>query len=575
MNRKTRRAEKAAKAPKAVSTPTTVATALLASPLAPLGADPAPAIAPERVPGATAASAPVSAVTSSSPAATVSLDQAFAIALDHFNAGRAAAAEAILRQILALRPQHPIVLHILGMAVNAQGDRTQALALVHQAAALAPDNPDIHSNLGTIFKALDRLDEAETSYKQAITLRPDFIEAWNNLGNACHAQIRIEDAATCYRRALLLNPKDSKGLVNLGVMYRDEGYGAEAIAAFDAAMALAPNDHVSRFDRALALLVAGDLTRGFQEYELRWEQDHLRPHRKLFPEPQWQGQDIRGKILLIHGEQGFGDTLQFVRYIPYLADMGITVYLAVQPQLDRVMKTLRGVAYLHPSGQVVPPFHTHTPLISLPRLFGTTLESIPRNVPYLSAEPELLAKWATRLGPRNGRLRVGLAWAGVPTFKADARRSPRLEPLLPLLDVPGVDFYSLQMGHGRKDLEGRAMPANFTDLAPEIEDFADTAAIMHNIDLFITSCTGPAHLAGALGIPMWVMLFSAADWRWLYEREDSPWYPSARLFRQNRHGIGGWDPVVARLKAALTALAAGDRAVLRPPATPLPTLPAV
>ena len=526
----------------------------------PVGSCAAPVPASAPVPAFPSAAAPAAA-----GGQVMTFEQAMGLAIQHHQNHRLTEAENIYRQILAARPGFANARHLLGMIFYARDDLETAEQLVISALVLEPGLVDAFSNLGIILKKQGRIRDAITSYRRALSLRPDFVEGWCNLGNAYHLEKCIPEAIAAYKEAQRIRPEHRQTYISLGILYRDEGYPDEGLAAFDRAVAMQPDDLGVRFDRALALLVSGDLKRGFEEYELRWDQDHLKPHRKDFPQPLWQGQNPAGMTLLVHGEQGFGDTLQFVRYIPLLAERGAKVLLAVQPQLDRVMKTLDGVSYLHPSGQVVPPFHMHTPLISLPRIFGTTLATIPRNVPYLKAEPELLARWGARLGPRDGRVRVGIAWAGVPTFKADGRRSPRLEPLLPLLEVPGVIFYSLQMGHGRKDLEGRRMPENFIDLGDEITDFADTAAIMSHVDVFISSCTGPAHLAGALGIPMWVMLYSAADWRWLYTREDSPWYPSARLFRQNPHGIGGWQPVVERVRAALTRLAAGDRSQLLPP----------
>jgi len=262
------------------------------------------------------------------------------------------------------------------------------------------------------------------------------------------------------------------------------------------------------------------------------------------------GEDIAGRTILLYAEQGLGDTLQFVRYAPQVAARGARVLLEVQPPLVSVLSGLQGVERVIARGEPLPDFDVECPLMSLPRAFGTTLGNVP-TAPYLRPDSQRAAHWRERLRGGEG-LKVGLVWAGNPRFPGDRLRSPRLEGLRAVLDVPGVRFFGLQKGPGREDLERVPVPDGFTDLGPEIDDFADTAAIMANLDLVISSCTGPAHLAGALGVPLWVVLPYSPDWRWLTAREDSPWYPTARLFRQSR--VGDWADVAERAADALRAL---------------------
>lgn len=293
------------------------------------------------------------------------------------------------------------------------------------------------------------------------------------------------------------------------------------------------------------LMLRGDYRRGLP----------LNEFRPLSPVAgtRWRGQPLKGETVLILGEQGFGDNIQFVRYAEPLARRGARVVVGCQPGIGRLLSTAPGVSQVVESGQGMDPPDLVIPLMSLPYVFGTTVPTIPARIPYLTAEPAAAAAWRERLSPYAG-LKVGLVWGGNPEAAYDGRRSPGLDPYLGLLDLPGVTFFGLQKGPAAAALAGRSMPANFVDLGPELHDFDQSAAVMESLDLVISSCTSPAHLAGALGRPVWVVLASFPDWRWMLEREDSPWYPTARLFRAGRGE--GWDPVLGRVRAALAALSA-------------------
>ncbi|CUW41758.1 Putative TPR repeat-containing protein [Magnetospirillum sp. XM-1] len=288
------------------------------------------------------------------------------------------------------------------------------------------------------------------------------------------------------------------------------------------------------------LLLHGDYRRGLPLAEYRPQPE--------FHGPRWRGQRLAGETVLMRGEQGFGDNIQFVRYGALLAARGARVVVGSPAGLGALLSTVPGVAQAVEPGQAMEPPDFQVPMMSLPHVFGTTLQTIPADIPYLRADCGLAAQWRERLGAYGG-LKVGVVWGGNPEAPYDGRRSPGLAPYLALLDVPGVTFFSLQKGPAALQLEGRSMPGNFVDLGPQLSDFSQTAAVMESLDLVISSCTSPAHLAGALGRPVWVVLSSFPDWRWLLDRDDSPWYPTARLFRAAH--AEGWQGVLGRVRQAL------------------------
>lgn len=422
-----------------------------------------------------------------------------------------------LQALLAITPHSAPAYINLGVALNKLGHRDQAMAAYHGALNFAPNDPGALNNLSILFQEQNRYDEAIDCCRRAIASQPDFADAHLNLALVLRLAMRLEDSIAASRAALELKPSLAEAHTNLG----------------------------------FCLLITGRLQEGFAEYEWRTRMKDFPSPKRSFVAPQWAGGDPAGKTLLIHDEQGVGDAIQFVRYARILQSRGARVFVECNTQLTRLLHNMSGIEGVIGRFSPLPPHDAQVSLLSLPLLLGTSLETIPTEVPYLRAEPEATAAWAARLGPRRG-LRVGLVWAGNPEFKADNIRSPRLQALLPLLEVPGTEFFALQKGAGRQDLEHCGpLPSNFTDLGSEIQDFADTAAIMLNLDLVISSCTAPTHLAGALGRPVWTILPFAPDWRWLDRGSTSLWYPSMRLFRQER--LGDWKPVVERVRAALEA----------------------
>ena len=454
--------------------------------------------------------------------------------------GRYDAAVACYRTALDLRPGYPEAHSNLGVALTELGRLDEAAACHRRAIALRPDYPEAHNNLGSALQKLARPDEAIASYRRAIALRPGYPEAHSNLGLALAHQGRLDEAIACHRRALDLRAAYPEAHNNLGNALTEQGRLEEAVACHRRAIALRPDYPEAHFNLALAMLTMGDLAAGWVEHEWRWKTPEMRRHHRTFPQPQWRGEAAAGQTLLIHAEQGFGDTLQFCRYAAMAAARGLRVITEVPKPLVRLLHSLAGIDRVVERGEALPDFDLHCPMLSLPLAFATTLASIPGAVPYLHAEPALVAAWRTRLAALDRARRIGLAWAGSSTMVADRRRSLAPERLAPLFDVPGVHFFGLQK-------DGPAAPAHvpLTDFMAEMNDFADTASLIANLDLVISVDTAVAHLAAAMGKPVWLLDRFAPDWRWLLGRRDSPWYPTLRIYRQPRPG--DWDAVIAEI----------------------------
>jgi Flp pilus assembly protein TadD len=509
------------------------------------------------------------------------IQQTFNLALQHHQAGQLHDAEQLYRQILAREPNHADAMHHLGMAAGQAGRNDIAVELIGRAIAIKPDYPEALNNFGNALKGSGQLDEAIAAYRQAIALRPSHPDAHGNLGSALNAKGQHDEAIAAYGRAIALSSSNPVTYYNLGNALKDKGQLDEAMAAYRRAIALKPNYAEAHFNigtaqgnkgkieqaiaayrratalkpdyaeahwnLALALLARGEFAEGWKEFEWRWECKDL-PRRRTFAQPQWDGSSLQGRTILLHSEQGLGDTIQFIRYAPLVAEHGGTVIVGTVPELHRLLQGAAGVARWLNQGETVPTFDVHCPLMSLPAIFGTTLETIPPRVPYLQADAEQVVRWKKELAADSHRFKVGLAWAGNPTHVNDRNRSISLAALAPLATVQGVSFYSLQKGDAGK--QAKASPGlHLIDRTDDLKDFADTAALVANLDLVICVDTAVAHLAGALGKPVWTLLPFTTDWRWLLKREDCPWYPSMRLFRQP--GRGDWGSVIKRVGEAL------------------------
>jgi tetratricopeptide (TPR) repeat protein len=492
---------------------------------------------------------------------------------------------------LALWPDHAGALNNRGITLHELKRFDEALASYDRALALQPDGAEPFSNRGNALRQLKRFDEALASYDQALALKPDYFDALNNRGVTLHELKRLPEALASYDCALALRPDHFAALTNRGVTLHELRRFDEALASYDRALAIRPDyaealfnrgvtlyqlkqldealvcydlalavnpDYVDgHFNKALLHLLKGDYDAGWREYEWRWrrwKEQNLTPFKRDFTQPLWLGQTaIEGKTILLHAEQGSGDTIQFCRYAPLVAGRGARVLLEVPVQLKDLMASLVGVAEIIAGQDKPPDFDMHCPLLSLPLALGTRVESIPAQVPYFTVPPESLRRWAGAVGPKRN-LRIGLVWSGSSGHKGDAIRSISLRSLLPLADLD-AEFVSLQKEVRGDDATALKERGDIVHFGDELNTFADTAAVIANLDLVISVDTSVAHLAGALAKPVWVLLPFLPDFRWLLDREDSPWYPTARLFRQQ--APGDWSGVISRVVIELEKAIAG------------------
>jgi len=465
-------------------------------------------------------------------------------------AGRNVEAIDCYRRALTLNPASAATHYNLGVALKDAGRPEEAATALRQTLALQPASEEAHFQLGEVLAALGQVVQAVAAYQRALAVKPDNAAAHFALGNALVNLGRTADVVLCYQRGLALDPGAVWAHSNLGLALQAQNRLAEAIASFERAIVLDPGYASAHWNLSMARLLGGDFERGWQDYDWRWQTPD-NPPRSL-PQPEWQGEPLVGETVFLYAEQGLGDTLQFVRYASVVAARGAKVVLEVQPELRRLLADLAGVDVLIARGEPLPPFDRQLPLLSLPRVCGTRLDTVPAAVPYLAAEPQLAAAWHERLAALTG-VRVGLVWAGSTIHPNDRNRSLDPSALTPLAALPGVSYVSLQKGRA---IDGLPAQMQVFDAASALNDFADTAAALANLDLVIAVDTSVAHLAGAMGKPVWVLLPFSPDWRWLLERADSPWYPSMRLFRQTEPGA--WGPVLQRVAAELAALAGAE-----------------
>ncbi|MEO5335909.1 MAG: tetratricopeptide repeat protein [Magnetospirillum sp. WYHS-4] len=452
-----------------------------------------------------------------------------------------------------MREREALRLFTLAADLHRQGRLDDAIKGYARALALDPRMADAYNNLGVALRSQKKFGAAVAAYRRSLTYRPDNPGVYSNLGNALRDANRMEESVAAHRRAVELADGSVEAVYNLALAQRDAGDLAAAMRGFEDVLRRQP-DHVDcHWDRALGFLVTGDLKRGFEEYEWRWKLDRSPPRQ--FPQPAWDGSALKGRSLLVHQEQGFGDMIQFVRYLPILkrSHPDSTVILECQPELARLFSGVPGADRVVVQGGSLPPFDVHIPLLSLARVFSTSLETVPASIPYLRA-PEM---HSVHLPAPPDQLKVGLAWAGKPSHRNDRNRSVSFERFLPLLEVADVFFFSLQKGESAADLDRLCTEALIMDIGPRMQDFADTAAALQQLDLLIGVDTSVVHLAGALGRPAWVLLPYSPDWRWLLDRADNPWYPSLRLFRQNHPGQ--WDDVFLKVRDALAEVARSRR----------------
>jgi tetratricopeptide (TPR) repeat protein len=501
--------------------------------------------------------------------AVVCYDRALALQPDHIEAlsNRGNALKELHRldealtsfdRALAVQPRYAEA-HVNRAVVLQELKRLdEALASCDRALALRPDFVEALSNRGSVLHDLKRFDDALASCDRALALRPHYADAHANRGGALHALKRFEEALASCDRAVALQPNLPKAYYNRGNALRMLCRFEEAVASYRRECAVRPDFAEAHYNEALCRLLLGDLRHGWDEHEWRWATKELGQGRRDFPQPLWTGgEEISGRTTLLHAEQGFGDIIQFCRYVPLAADRGARVILEVPPALHELMGSLRGAAEVVCSGQPLPAFDLHCPLLSAPRAFGTELANIPVATPYLRAAEARTAHWNARLGPKT-RPRIGIAWSGYQAHKNDQNRSIALDAFLSIFAGLDVSLVSLQREVRDADAAVLRQRSDVLHFGDELTNFAETAALISALDLVVSVDTGVAHLAGALAKPVWVLLPFIPDWRWLLDRDDSPWYPTARLFRQD--ATCAWDNVFARARAALP-----DRSSVPPP----------
>jgi Flp pilus assembly protein TadD len=464
--------------------------------------------------------------------------------------GRLEEAESAYRPALQLRPNLVEAHSSLGAVLTDRGQLMAAQESLHTALRLRPGFAQAHHYLGYLYQRMGQADEAEASYREALRLGPAAPQFFNNLGSLLLERGRLEEATACFQEALRLDPSFAGALSNVGVALQADGQFAEAEASFEQALRVDPAFAEARHNRSMLWLLQGKFEQGWPEYEWRWR-TRASPLSSR-PEPLWDGKHLRGKSILLYTEQGRGDTLHFIRYAAMVKQQGATVVVACPRELLGVLAGCPGVERLLPEDGPLPACDVRSPLLSLPGRCGTTLSTIPAQVPYLVADRGRVSHWRNYLAAVPG-FKVGICWQGSPRHRDDRRRSVPLEQFAPLTTVPGVRLLSLQRGFGQEQwtkLAGYWPVVEVTGLAPDpAEAWVDSAALLGALDLVITVDTAVAHLAGALAVPVWVALPFAPDWRWLLGREDSPWYPTMRLFRQTRQG--DWSGVFKRIAEAL------------------------
>jgi tetratricopeptide (TPR) repeat protein len=454
----------------------------------------------------------------------MTIDEAIKLAVQHHQAGRLPEAEGIYRQVLGAVPNHPVALHNLGQIAYTVRKFDVAIDLLTRAIAAEPRDANSYNTLSAVYFAVGRVEDSIAACHHALELNPNLSHAYSNLGNAIVAQGNMKGG----------------------------------IEAFERSLALDANNPIAHDGLGATLLLLGDLQRGWREREWRWQKPDFEQDR-FAGKPRWEGSDLNGKTILLLVEQGYGDVFQFSRYATLLAARGAKVLMEVVPDIHRLMSTLAGVSQLVIAGLTRPACDFVSPLMSVPLWYGISLETIPATVPYLAADARLAESFQAKCFRADKNLKVGLVWAGRPTHSNNHNRSMKLTDFAALGEVPGVTFYSLQKGDAA--IQARTPPAGMkmVDLSVGLTDFNWTAGAVAGLDLVIAVDTAVCHLAGALGKSVWVLLPFVPDWRWMLDREDTPWYPTMRLFRQSQ--VSDWAPVVQRVRNELAAMVLSRKAL--------------
>jgi Flp pilus assembly protein TadD len=455
------------------------------------------------------------------------------------------------RRCLELDPSDADAFNNLGAALADLRQLEEAITCYQTALLLRPEFGDAQYNLGNAFAELRRYDEADACYREALRLKPAFGSGFINRGNLCRRRGQLADAADCYREAIKLEPSSHLAWNNLGLTLADSGQFQDALAHYTEALRLVPDYPEAHRNQSLTLLLIGEWKRGWAEYEWRWRCPDLVP--PPIPKPLWDGSPLAGRRILLYAEQGFGDVIQFVRFAPYVRASGGVVTLAVAERMHRLLSCCPGLDRLVSRDRIPLDFDVHCPLLSLPRIFGISPANVPAVIPYLRVEAPRVLRWKRKLDSVPG-FKIGIAWQGSTGYPNDRVRSIPLQFFARLAGVSGVQLVSLQKGFGTEQAQALEEPFPLIQLGgglDEVDAFVDTAAVISQLDLVITCDSAIAHLAGALGLEAWVPLAFVPDWRWLLGRDDTPWYPTIRFFRQER--LDDWDTPFARIADALRA----------------------
>ena len=469
------------------------------------------------------------------------LQAEFEEAMRYHQLGQVDEAETRYRKLIKKAPKTPVLHNNLGLVLQAQHRVDEAVKQLERAVKLDRQYVDAYSNLGNAYRRAGKFDAAIKSFERALKLNPAFVQALGNMGNTFLDMGRLEDSEKAYRDGLDLIPDQPDLYYNLGRALYEQGRWDDAEESFRKTLSLNHAYPLAHWNLSHVMLLNGRFREGWLEYEWRWHCPGFTTQIPKFEQPRWDGKDISGKTLLVHAEQGFGDTIQFVRYLPGLSASGCRVIFLCQPELTRLLLDISGISQIVTEWTALPEFDLHTPLMSLPMLLGMNEETeSPSSFPYLTPPADNRSALS-----HSGGMRVGLVWAGRESHSAEAKRSLDLAALKPLTEVTGCRFFSLHEDDRSEELAAAGMTDVVTDLSGQLSDFGDTARVIAELDLVIGVDTAVVHLAGALNVPVWTMLAKIGDWRWMLEREDTPWYPTMRLFRQAERD--DWAPVISRI----------------------------
>jgi tetratricopeptide (TPR) repeat protein len=465
-------------------------------------------------------------------------------------AGRKQEAEAVCRRAIEIAPTFPTAYINLGVILQELQRPEEAMNILQRAIDIDPKNAQAWTNLGNARLAIGDLKGAVEMGRKAVEAQPDYSVAHNNLAAALEKQDFLKEAEDEYRKAVELQPDFAEALNNLGSVIRRQGDLRTAMHWWQKSVDARYEYGEAHWNLALAALALGEFEEGWKNYEWRFKCDHSRAYWREYLVPRWTGFDISGKTILLYPEQGFGDVIQFGRFIPQVAARGAKVILQCHKELIELMKSAEGVSQVISEHDQPPPFDTYLPLLSVPWVLGVSFESLPGKIPYIKVDPARREHWTPRIKNEPGRLKVGLVYWGRPT--PDPKRSCQFKEFAPLAEVEGVQYFSLQKGPAVEQLKDAPADMKLINLDPELHDFADTAAALEALDLLISIDTAAAHLAGAIGKQTWVLIPYACDFRWMVEREDCPWYPNMRLFRQKK--MDEWGEVMLRIRDELKKL---------------------